>query len=872
MQKARRGVLVSLIFVLVSTAPAFAETAWISLGGNVVEEKPSAVVELSNDLETVVEFETKGFIMEEVIENGETFQALRFPYYYTTLEVGKPQLPAITEMIGIPGSANVRVTVIDSTVVTLTGYKVYPFQTPLLEEEERVGFDMDREFYSQNLFYPERAVEVDQPAVWRDVRVVNLRVYPVRYNPATGELKVYEKLTVKLEYYGTSKTNVLTPRERPISRSQDEMYRSSILNYNLLDLSKGGEGSKQNYDYLIIAFDQFVDNVQPLVNWKQSQGIICQVFPLTIVGANANAIKNWIRVQYTTCNISYVLLVGDMDDVPTYTGYAGMISDYWYALLTGNDLMPEVAVGRFSSKSDTEIDYMVNKSVTFEQNPPAGDWLDKALLVAHKQNAPGKYQGCKEEIRQATDTQSGTYRIKYPDFSTAYGAQGAPNASVIAAINEGRGVVNYRGHGGWDRWWSWNTANEHFTNTDVDNLTNGGKTPVVFSIACYNNQLDKTGNCLGEAFTKADDAAVAFLGATRPSYTTPNHTYDKELFATIFDEGNINIGHASNIAAIRIIQGHGIWGERNAKMYLWLGEPSLAYPLDALYTSYWLMVIDTSGSMGSNNSLRLNAAKEHATQRVNEILQDPDDMIALATFGHDQPLNVHMGWTRNGPALIADIAGIQAGASGVLTPLADAACSAATKLMDDVPVPPHPIHARRLFLLTDGGENNSDGECSGPADPASNPPWCNDLNSWHCLAWTKLVGNMIVDIGYFGDLGPVKEGLEGIDDIASKGEDEDFLKDLADSTGGGWYDPTEYAVCGNGILEPGEECEEGFPCSGSDAGGDMGFVCVDCMCVRQTPVTDHWGLMILIMLLLTSGLYLTYRRYRPARQTQAKGR
>ena len=131
---------------------------------------------------------------------------------------------------------------------------------------------------------------------------------------------------------------------------------------------------------------------------------------------------------------------------------------------------------------------------------------------------------------------------------------------------------------------------------------------------------------------------------------------------------------------------------------------------------------------------------------------------------------------------------------------------------------------------------------------------------------------MIVDIGYFGDLGPVKEGLEGIDDIASKGEDEDFLKDLADSTGGGWYDPTEYAVCGNGILEPGEECEEGFPCSGSDAGGDMGFVCVDCMCVRQTPVTDHWGLMILIMLLLTSGLYLMYRRYRPARQMQAKGR
>jgi len=36
---------------------------------------------------------------------------------------------------------------------------------------------------------------------------------------------------------------------------------------------------------------------------------------------------------------------------------------------------------------------------------------------------------------------------------------------------------------------------------------------------------------------------------------------------------------------------------------------------------------------------------------------------------------------------------------------------------------------------------------------------------------------------------------------------------------------------------------------------------------EQIPVTDQWGLIILIMLILASGLYLMYRRYRLVRQT-----
>lgn len=888
-------IVAGFALVLFTTAMAFSQPGWISVEGKADQEKPSAVVQRSDKLETVIEFQTKGFFVDEVREDKGTFHVLRLPYYHTTLEVGKPQLPAISEMIGIPDNSVVSVRIIDSTVVTLDGYRVYPFQTPLLEGEERVGFDMDEELYSRNLFYPENIAEVEKPSIWRDLRTASLRVYPIRYNPATGELKVYTKLTVKLEYHGISRTNVLIPRGKSISPVQEEIYRSTILNYNFMEPSRE-KRSKQDYDLLIIYVDRFGDEATSLKNWKDSQGIQTQITPLSMIPTNPVDIKAYINNQYTNYNISYVLLIGDIAELPAYTGYTyrygTIVSDYWYALLTGDDFLPEIAVGRISGTTDVEVDNVISKTIAFEDNPQ-GDWLDEALLVAHRQDAPGKYQRCKQEILTATDTQSGTYRNLYPNFTTAYGAQGATNQNVIDAIDDGRIVVNYRGHGSTSSWSTWNTTNQSFASAQVALLNNGSMTPVIFSIACYNNQLDAAQPCLGEAFTNVDDGAVAFLGASRPSYTTPNHDYDKQLFATVFDEGNINIGHASNIAAIRMMEDHGDHGRDNAKMYLWLGDPSLAFPVDPDYVSHWLILFDLSGSMSTGE--RMDRAKEFATRKVTRTLQDSDDLVALASFAGNQHFNLIVDWTRDEQTLINQIQNLSPGG---MSPLADAACAAADKLINDVEIPPNQPLSRFLVFITDGGENYSTGECSGPADPTPNPPWCDNEDSWHCLVLNKLMGNAIVDVGYFGNLGPVAGEPARLDDIPSKGEDEDFFKDLADSSGGGYYDPESTAICGNGILEPGEQCEIGYPCDVYDLGGTR-YICVNCQCVRaaigaccvesgciegltpeqcdsldgrylgdgttceaaQCPTLTQWGVIILVLLILVSaGVILKRQR------------
>ncbi|UCE23565.1 MAG: T9SS type A sorting domain-containing protein [Candidatus Zixiibacteriota bacterium] len=572
------AVLLLTLFVFGSAATAFGDANWVSINGTTSPQKPSAVVLSSNPGETIIKFSTYGFWSENLTEDGVTYQALKLPGYSSTLDIGKAAIPRINELVGIPGSANVNVSVVDFKEVTLSGYNVHPFQTPLKETEKRLTFDIDKAFYQQNAYYPEAQASVGDPAIWRDIRLVNLAVNPLRYNPATGEIKACWEITVRLEYTGVSDVNVKGALKRPITDEYDRMYRKGVLNYEFLNFEVAPEVDAA-YDYLIIAEDSYMDEMAPFVTWKTTQGLATNMVPISSVGSNPTSIKSYINTEYNANGIRYVLLVGNEGDIPGYTGY-GFFSDYWYTLLEGSDELADLAIGRFCVANATHVINMVNKSVTFESNPPAGDWLTKSLLVANWELAPGKYQGCKEEIRTAYET-GGNYSVLYPDFTTCYGASyanggdEASNADVVAYFDEGFRLVNYRGHGDVNIWWYWNVYGENFELSDVAAINNGQLTPVVFSIACLNNDLLYNGITIGEAFTQADDAAVAYLGASDPSYTTPNHDYDKQLYALVFDAGVNAVGDASNEASVEVIRLWGTYGITNARMYLWLGDPSL---------------------------------------------------------------------------------------------------------------------------------------------------------------------------------------------------------------------------------------------------------------------------------------------------------
>ena len=73
---------------------------------------------------------------------------------------------------------------------------------------------------------------------------------------------------------------------------------------------------------------------------------------------------------------------------------------------------------------------------------------------------------------------------------------------------------------------------------------------------------------------KADYGAVAYLSAWEPSYTDANHTFDKEIFKAVYDEGITEIGFVENWANIEVHNSHGSYGDANIRTYLWLGDPA----------------------------------------------------------------------------------------------------------------------------------------------------------------------------------------------------------------------------------------------------------------------------------------------------------
>ena len=541
---------------------------------------------------TIVDVHVQDVQEGEMKVNNETFQVLTLSDYAHTSEVGKPQIPVIRETLGIPDGASVRATILDSSYSTYTGYNVYPVQPPEFDSGVDGELVIDDEFYSQDAFYPEELVEVGDPAIWRDLSVVGLQVNPVMFNPATGELRVYDHIKVELEY---SDGEVVIKTIKP---KFARMYRSVILHFDYLDIvipetdttttsfdNVGRDDldtpADQTVKYLSIRHDGYSSyaSIKPLLDHHEAEGLpyISWMY-YSWYSPTAQDIKDLIESYYTSYpELEYVLIVGDIDFLPWKSSWDGVPSDYWFGCVAGGDLYAELAVGRLSANNDAEIQQQVNKILSYSLSPPAGDWVDRVLLVAHKQDAPGKYQGCKEEIRTATYSNPFTFDTAY-GASAANGGDDATNADVTNAINSGRGIVNYRGHGSKTYWGSnWNTANEEYTTTTAHALANGGMTPVVFSIACWNAALDNTAECLGEAFVKDDDSAVAFLGATRPSYTIPNHDFDKNLFDAIGNEYIYDIGWVSNDANAELITKYGStsYAMDNVKMYLWLGDPAL---------------------------------------------------------------------------------------------------------------------------------------------------------------------------------------------------------------------------------------------------------------------------------------------------------
>ena len=342
--------------------------------------------------------------------------------------------------------------------------------------------------------------------------------------------------------------------------------------------------------YLIITVDAFIPALEPLITWKIAAGYDIEVRTTSEIGTSREEILAFIQEAYDTWPDPplYLLLVGDVEDVPTWD-IDGNVSDHPYACVDGEDFLPDLLAGRLSAQSPAEVEVQVAKTVAYESAPDlaGGDpWFSRALLVAGDSGSstPRALSDWAGDELLAADYAEIT-EVYYPPIWN-----GVP--FITAAVDQGVSLVNYRGWAYGDIGWE----PPRFTVDDIPALQNGGKLPFVWSIVCHTGNFGNPSiDCFGEAWLKAGTptepkGAVGFIGTGEHwVHSRWNDRLDIELMSAVCHHGARRFGEILALAKVALIPQFPteieMWDsygglieesvEYYAHIYNLLGDPSL---------------------------------------------------------------------------------------------------------------------------------------------------------------------------------------------------------------------------------------------------------------------------------------------------------
>jgi hypothetical protein len=488
---------------------------------NGAAEPLSVDVVESGAVRTVIEYEINAFAKSAVDIDGETYHSIGIPGEAKILAEGLPDLPHVARSIVIPDDAEVAVSVVSSSYTDFTDIRVAPSKGLLMRNVDpaTVPFSFDA-LYGAGGWYPEDLAYLREPYILRDVRGVTVVLSPIQYDASTGTLRVYDHVTVEVAVVGTGKVNVLERRpDAGMDAEFKRIYERHFLNFDSAPHLRYTPVDEAG-NMLVICYDSFMSNMEPFVEWKNQMGVPCEMVSVTTAGSTAAAIEAYIESYYYTYGLTYVLLVGDAAQVPTPYA-AGGSSDPSYSLVAGSDSYPDLFVGRFSAESTGQVDTQVLRSVEYEQSPLAGgDWYHKGTGVASNQG-PG--DDGEDDDEHSDVMRADLLAFTYTEVDRIYDPS-ASSAMVANALNDGRSIVNYTGHGSTSSWGS-----SGFSSSDVNALVNDNMLPFIVSVACVNGYFNGI-TCFAEAWLRATNGSEP-TGAIGIYASSINQSWDPPMAA-----------------------------------------------------------------------------------------------------------------------------------------------------------------------------------------------------------------------------------------------------------------------------------------------------------------------------------------------------
>ncbi|MCK4446553.1 MAG: hypothetical protein KAW56_05685, partial [Candidatus Marinimicrobia bacterium] len=376
------------LFFIVFVSIAFARPTWVSLDSS-NETKPLVEVLSSNQDETVLKFQLNGFYVDYVEIDGKIYSLFSVPNLTTLHKKGLPDFPKFAISIIVPDDAKMMYT------IEYENWAEYKYYAPV-PSKGAISRNIDpttvpyvfSEIYDKNEPFPAENIELGTPYILRDYRGLTVRFVPFQYIPDKSIIRVCREIVVKVSKVGACEINTKS-RERDSAKtpkSLQNLYKDHFINYEYVTRGKYDPLSEPG-KLIVITYDDFVNDVQELVDWKIQKGLETDLIPLSTIGSSSSDIKDYLQDQYDSEeSFTYVILVGDAQQIPPLYGTVdSAASDGSYCLLDGDDFYPDAFISRISAQNSSQVLNQISKIVNYEKSPDTGvnaDWYSKGIGIA----------------------------------------------------------------------------------------------------------------------------------------------------------------------------------------------------------------------------------------------------------------------------------------------------------------------------------------------------------------------------------------------------------------------------------------------------------------------------------------------------------
>ena len=446
-----------------------------------------------------------------------------------TSELGMPELSQFSTFFqmepGIEYSVNFNIK--KSSIVE--NIKVFPVQNEnYIKGETVIEHNYDDHNYSTA--FPEKNLVKSDVMTSRGMELFSITFIPFKYDIQNEILEIIEEVEIQINEFGTR--SHISNNNFKKSYILEPLYANLIINYTYSD----DASDYQHPAIMYICGGNSCDNtyLQQLLDWRHKQGYIVYAIPESESGSNLDNIRDYLQEAYYNWENppEIVTLVGDTDggyglpyEQHSWNGDNGA-SDFEYSQLDGNDLIPEVAIGRMSAYNSSQLQVIANKTLLYEKaqdfygNEIEDGWFERVALVGD----PSTSGYSTIFTNQAIEAMMEEYGVT--DIRTNYGNGGYSNW-VENQFEDGLLYYNYRG---------WYGA----SGIDDDGYDNGFMSTFVTVLTCgtgdynYNNPSYIEKWIRDGSLTQGGGAVGAVGVASISTHTAYNNIVNLGIYDGIF--------------------------------------------------------------------------------------------------------------------------------------------------------------------------------------------------------------------------------------------------------------------------------------------------------------------------------------------------